>query len=98
MGVPRLMRGVPGWRGGPGRAGGSGGRRGQGVQGLAGEVAGGEGFEQVVDGAGEGPFGGCFALAAHAELAQAHVVLDVAVRGLGDVAALAVGGDPARSP
>src|SRR6266849_6478439 len=66
---------------------------GQGGQGGVGEVAGGEGFEQVVDGGGEAPFGGCFGFAADRELAEAHVVFDVAVRGFGDVAALAVGGD-----
>src|SRR5229473_3185244 len=66
---------------------------GQGGQGGVGEVAGGEGFEQVVDGGGEAPFGGCFGFAADRELAEAHVVFDVAVGGFGDVAALAVGGD-----
>src|SRR5579859_7614639 len=48
---------------------------------------------QVVHGADELPFCGGLGLAAHAQVADAHVVLDVAVRGLGDVAALAVGGD-----
>src|SRR5215472_10201530 len=65
----------------------------QGGQGLAGEVAAGDGFEQVVDSGGEGPFGGCFGLAPHRQLAEAQVVFDVPVRGLCDVAALAVGGD-----
>ena len=43
----------PGWAGW-GWAGWSG----QGGQGLGGQVSGGDGFEQVVDGAGESPFGG----------------------------------------
>src|ERR1700744_2131360 len=60
---------------------------------LGGEPAGADGLEEVVYGAGEGPFGAGFGLAAHGELPEAHVVLDVAVRGLGDVAAVAVGGD-----
>src|SRR5580693_6089491 len=84
------------WRSGVGLAGQAGwwGRvGGQVVEGCGGEVPGGDGFEQVVHGAGEGPFGGGFGFAAHGELAEAHVVLDLAVRGLGDVAALAVGGD-----
>src|SRR4029077_19021986 len=64
FGPDEFMMGVPGYGGGRVRGGRSGWRRGQGVQGLAGEVAGGDGFEQVVHGGGEGPFGGCFALAA----------------------------------
>src|SRR6266567_3017293 len=66
---------------------------GQGGEGLVGEVAGGDGFDQVVDGAGEPPFGGGFGPAAYRELAESHVVFEVAVGGFGDVAALAVGGD-----
>src|SRR5215469_15494848 len=66
---------------------------GQGGQGGAGEVAGGDGFDQVVDGAGESPFGGGFGFAADRELAESHVVFEVAVGGFGDVAALPVGGD-----
>src|SRR6185369_17046765 len=79
------------WPGGPASAG-------QAGQGLGGEVPGGQGPEQVVYGAGESPFGGSLVLAAHAQLAEAHVVLDVAVRGLGDVAALAVGRDRVPGP
>src|SRR2546430_9735608 len=102
-----LLNCFPGWAGDagrllPGRAGdagrlpGPGGpaSAGQPGQGGGGEVAGGQGLEQVVDGAGEGPLGGGLVLAAHGQLAEAHVVLDVAVGGLGDVAALAVGSDP----
>src|SRR5215472_3874566 len=66
---------------------------GQGGEGLVGEVAGGDGFDQVVDGAGEFPFGGGFGFAAYRELAVSHVVFEVAVGGFGDVAALPVGGD-----
>src|SRR5215469_435298 len=75
------------WSGGRGPGGPGPGSAGQRGRGLAGEVAGGQGFEQVVHGAGEGPFGGGFGLSAHRQLADAHVVLDVAVRGLGDVPA-----------
>lgn len=50
--VSRLVRGCLG------RAGPGGGSAGQGGQGLGGEVAGGDGLEEVVDGAGELPFGG----------------------------------------
>src|SRR5205809_6081003 len=57
-------------------------------------MAGGDGLEQVADGAGELPFRAGFGLAAHRQMAQAHVVPDMAVRGLGDVAALAVSLDP----
>src|SRR6516165_577161 len=66
---------------------------GQGGEGLVGEVAGGDGFHQVVDGAGESPFGARFGFAAEGELAEAHVVFEVAEGGFGDVAAVAVGGD-----
>src|SRR4029077_10066265 len=67
---------------------------GQAGQGLEGEVPGGDGLEQVVHGADELPFGAGCGVAADGELADAHVVLDLAVRGLGDVAALPVGRDP----
>jgi hypothetical protein len=56
-------------------------------------VAAGDGHHEVVDGDGEGPFAGCPAHAAGGEAADAHVVLDAAVGGLGDAAALPVGGD-----
>ena len=68
--------------------------RGQGGQGLGGEVSGGDRLEQVVDGAGEPLFGGGFGFAADRELAEPHVVLEVAMGCFGDVAALPVGGDP----
>src|SRR5260370_18662817 len=95
VGCSWLAGGVVGWAvpGGSGRAGRRACLAGQGGQGGGGEVAGGDGLEQVVHGGGEPPFGGGFGFAAHAELAEAHVVLDLAVRGLGDVAAVAVGGD-----
>ena len=89
--VVRVSPGRPGWW--PGHRAGQAGlacgpaRLGEAGQGSFGEVAAGDGFEQVVYGAGELPFGGGFGLAAHGELAEAHVVLDLAVRGLGDVAA-----------
>src|SRR6516225_6475306 len=82
-----LLAVLLGWLGG-----GSGGEAGEG---LGGEVAAGDGGEQVVDGDDEGPLGGCLAVAAQGQLAEAEVVLDVAVGGLGDVAALPVGGDAA---
>src|SRR6266704_3381890 len=53
---------------------------GQGGDGLAGEAAGGDGLEQVVHGAGERPFGAGLGVAAHGQLAEAQIVLYVAVR------------------
>src|SRR5215472_5692437 len=67
---------------------------GQGGKGVAGEAAGGDGFEEVVHGACEGPFGGGLGCAAQGELPEAQVVLEVAVRGFGDVSAVPVGGHP----
>src|SRR5215813_5442522 len=94
-----FWRWVCGGVAGPGAGGAGPGRpgcwlAGQRGEGLEGEVAGGDGLEQVVHGADEGPFGGGSGLAAYRELADAHVVLDVAVRGLGDVPAVPAGGDP----
>src|SRR6185437_11262701 len=82
--------GVPGagWR--------SSGLAGEGCQGGGGEVAAGDGLAEVADGGGEGPFAGCPGQAADRQAADALVVLEVAVEGLADVAAPAVGGDAAR--
>src|SRR5215470_10173742 len=52
---------------------------GQGGEGGGGEVAGADGFEQVVDCAGQEPFCGGAREPADGELAEAHVVLEVAV-------------------
>src|SRR5580692_4806874 len=49
---------------------------------LAGEVAAADGGEEVVHAGDQVPFGGGFGFAAHGELAEAEVVLDVAVGGL----------------
>src|SRR6201992_4361714 len=50
-------------------------------------------LRRVRTGGGEGPFAGCLGQAADAQAADALVVLDVAVEGLAEVAAPAVGGD-----
>src|SRR6266571_582062 len=82
----------------PGRACALGWLAGEGGEGGRGEVPAGDGHHEVVDGDGEGPFAGRFADAADGQLAEAHVVLDAAVGGLGDAAALPVGGDALRCP
>src|ERR1700733_7929587 len=66
---------------------------GEGCQGACGEVAAGDGLAEVADGGGEGPLARCPGQAADGQAAEVLVVPEVAVEGLADVAAPAVGGD-----
>src|SRR5579863_7220468 len=77
----------------PAPAGSRRGLAGEGGEGLLGEVAAGDGLAEVADGGCEGPLARCPGQAADRQAAELLVVLEVAVEGLADVAAPAVGGD-----